>query len=86
MLLVADVLRKLGIERPLQQGLGQLLKKAILPNNVLGGLIAVQLRVDQLRVDQVDCQRFSSSVLSDGRLHNLTCTLWRSESPVLRLR
>ena len=53
------MLGQLGVHRPLEKGFGQLLEKSVLPNDVFRLLVAGQKRVDQFRVDRVDCHRFS---------------------------
>src|ERR1039457_1474936 len=58
-LLIAHVLGQLGVHRPLQEGLRQLLEKPILANDVFRVLVARQKCVDQFRVDRFDCHRFS---------------------------
>src|SRR5437588_10894757 len=51
MLLVAQMIGHLGLQRSLQDGFGQFLEQAVLPDDILGFLVVGQQLVDQLLVD-----------------------------------
>ena len=50
-LLVAQMIGHLGLQRPFQNGFGQLLEQTVLPDDILGFLVVGQQLVDQLLVD-----------------------------------
>jgi len=51
MLLVAQMIGHLGLQRSLQDGFGQFFEQAVLPDDILGLLVVGQQLVDQLLVD-----------------------------------
>src|SRR5947209_12191081 len=53
MLLVAQMIGHLGLQRSLQDGFGQFLEQAVLPDDILGFLVVGQQLVDQLLVDSL---------------------------------
>src|ERR1019366_5080887 len=50
-LLVAQMIGHLGLQGPLQDGLGQFLEQAVFPDDILGLLVVAEQLVDQLLVD-----------------------------------
>src|ERR1051326_3138731 len=51
MLLIAQMIGHLGLQRSLQDGLGQFLEQPVLPDDILGFLVVGQQLINQLLVD-----------------------------------